>query len=125
MNLRRFPRLVLMLAVLAIALRALVPMGYMPETGKAFHVTICTMDGPQVLTVDKDFKPVPASHEAKPTKCEFSLLHHTPFAKAEAFAFILAAPFQERTSGHFVLNSAVRSRIIHAQAQPRAPPATV
>lgn len=126
MALSRFPRLLLMLALMAIFLRALVPAGYMPDMHRAdgFAMTICTMDGPQKIFVKNTDAPQ-SEHESVAKHCDFSLLSHTPYNAAAVVAFALAAPFEKMTSAQFVLNDIVHPVFVHAQARPRAPPVLV
>ena len=116
-------RLVLMIALIAVMLRAFVPVGYMPEMGKTFQITICSMEGPKTITVDEHSKPVSGEHHAKET-CAFSLLNHSPFNAEIAFAF--DAPFQVSFLQKIIARDQfVRSHVFNIVAQPRAPPVIV
>lgn len=86
----RTPVTLLLLAVLA--LRSLLPTGYMLQTadaatasGGAIEIVICTGSGPAVLTVDAEGKSVPQ----KPQHVEKGVC---PFAAAGAAALAAAEP---------------------------------
>ena len=79
------------LTLVLFALRALVPVGFMPDLGALGHgqvqIVICTGDGTRSLLVDEAGKPLADqdSHKA----------HHAadcPFSMASAKAFLLPAP---------------------------------
>lgn len=66
------------IVVTAIAVRGLVPTGYMPaQHGKnIFAMTICTLTGPQTVLVDENMKPTggktQTDHDATQKPCEFA-----------------------------------------------------
>jgi hypothetical protein len=71
-SLRKSPacRLAVRLAVLFFALRAVLPVGYMPDLGALGHgevrIVICTGNGTQALLVDESGKPVASQENSEP-----------------------------------------------------------
>ena len=118
-------RLLMMIALIAIMARSVIPGGYMPEmnSGKLFHITICTMDGPKIIAVDDKQHPVNSSHVAKET-CAFGLLNHSPFYALNAHFSFAAPVFIAATQTLSARNQFVRAHIVDNAAQPRAPPVT-
>ena len=121
------PRLILCFAILAILVRSMVPMGYMPEmgNGKIFHITICTMDGPKDIALDDKGQPASdTSHQVK-EKCAFSLLNHSPFNTHIATAYIVT-PYQHSALQRVIIKDHVaRHSVFYSPAQPRAPPVVI
>ena len=63
------------LLILAFALRALVPAGFMlaPSAVGEMTVVLCTGHGPQTITLDADGKPVPATpKQSQHTNCAYA-----------------------------------------------------
>jgi len=113
----------MMIALVALILRALVPAGYMPDMdGKVFHVTICTIDGPQEIAVDGKMQPV-ADHPVK-EKCAFALLGHSPMSFNLDVAFVIT-PYQISELQRLVFKDQAVRRIAYEVAQPRGPPVAV
>jgi hypothetical protein len=85
--------LLLWLAALALAVRVLVPAGYMPAEGKGFEITLCTGDGMVAAWVD-DHGNVHKGQKAPDGKsdhpCAFSGIG--ALAEAEASAGAVALP---------------------------------
>ncbi|HPG89666.1 MAG TPA: hypothetical protein PLD46_08425 [Hyphomicrobium sp.] len=81
------------LLLLAFCLRALVPVGYMPDLRATaaghFKVVVCSASGTKSITLDKDGIPVPdrgAPHRDEP--CAFSTLTHSAVTLFDVVAFI-------------------------------------
>lgn len=116
------------LVLVALLLRSVIPMGYMPDisSGKVFHVTICTINGPENIALDKDMQPVEkqsGQHDIK-EKCAFALLTHSPMH--EFVTASLMTPYQVvKTQKLIFKDQAVRQSVLHRLAQPRAPPVVV
>ncbi len=67
-------RLLTPLLVLVLALRTLVPAGFMlASVGGEMTMVICTGHGPQMITLDADGKPAPAkSHHSDSSLCPYA-----------------------------------------------------
>lgn len=128
MLLLRLPRLIMLVFLLAFAVRALVPAGYMPDlhSDKAFHMVICSIDGPVTIEVDSKFSPssAPAKHVAK-DKCEFASLTHSPFAKTTMQSFVIVLKTAAIAAQGIVSDLVTPQRERYAQSQPRAPPVLI
>jgi len=61
-------------AMLAVALRILVPIGFMPDPSARafFDLVICTGEGPLVIDRSAPFVPTPSEHEVRHHKCTFA-----------------------------------------------------
>jgi hypothetical protein len=119
-------RLILMIALVAVMLRALIPAGYMPETGsgKTFQITICSMEGPKMITVDEKSQPVSGDHHHAKETCPFSILNHSPF-NAQIASIVFDTPARTAALQQIIAHDQfVRSHIFNPIAQPRAPPVT-
>lgn len=117
-----------LVAVLAIAARAMVPAGYMPNIGgDTFKMVICSLEGAKTITVDKDFNPVssPSSHDTAKEKCEFSILSHAPFTDTPMLAFATALHQQTKVKLGLREHLVTVSFQIPAQSRPRAPPVVI
>jgi hypothetical protein len=69
------------LFILAFALRALVPVGFIlaPSAVGEMTVVLCTGHGPQTITFDADGKPVPATPKQNPhTLCAYASVGGLP-----------------------------------------------
>ena len=68
---------ILGLVSLALILRALIPLGYMPNLASLangqIQMVVCTGSGPQMVTVAGDFDPLKKTHPADTTKTEHGL----------------------------------------------------
>ena len=122
-------RVMLLFLLLAVVLRAVIPAGYMPDmSGKAFfQMTICTLNGPETITVDQDMQPIDA-HDTQADKqngCDFALLGHTTAHEFAVVDFIHFLPTISETSKRIAKDRAVRQSVLHRLAQPRAPPVAV
>jgi hypothetical protein len=102
-----------MLAVLA--LRLLIPVGFMPESGKPFSVTICHTDLPQPLSTHK-------GHSGNHLPCEHCTCVSAP-AGGPAADSVRVLPITPTVSTHVLLPKPLRIgvRLVRVQ-QPRAPP---
>jgi hypothetical protein len=120
-------RWMLFAVLVAVMVRALIPLGYMPDIkgAKHFQMVICSLDGPRTVTVDESFNPVGSSekpdHNAK-ERCDFALLQHSPALDAAIHHVMFTVPVPtgesvERTD-HQLPQTIVACRL----AQPRAPP---
>ena len=123
MRFSRPAQIILLFAIVAIALRALVPVGYMPDAhGKIFHVTICSMDGPKTIVMDAQNHPIKETPHVQKT-CDFSLLSHTPGMAATMAVFAQHIHFKELIiAGRSAQETPLR-QLRYTQAQPRGPPA--
>ena len=88
---RRACRVMARLTLLVFALRALVPVGFMPDLGALGHgqvqIVLCTGDGTRSLLVDEAGRPLADQGSGK--------VHHAadcPFSMASAKAFLPPAP---------------------------------
>jgi hypothetical protein len=123
----RLTRFILLVAIVAILARAVIPTGYMPETGngKTFQMTICSMEGSKTITVDDKFHPVSSDHHAAKETCPFSILTHSPFDNDVA-AISFDAPYQiAATQKIAARDQFVRRHVFYSLAQPRAPPVSI
>lgn len=98
---------IVLLAVLA--LRSLLPAGYMVQAGHAsggssFEIVICTGTGTQLLTVDADGQPAPV----KPQHVDNGLC---PFAAAGAAALAAASP------DHSLAGQTEYAAVVHTLAE--------
>ena len=69
------------LFILAFALRALVPAGFMlaPSAVGEMTVVLCTGHGPQTIALDADGKPVPATpKQSQHTRCAYASVGGLP-----------------------------------------------
>lgn len=127
---RRSARLAaIYIALAAMMLRALLPIGWMPNTAGAqgTPIMLCTIDGPVHILIGSNGQPI----KQKPAPADGH--HHDvcPFGAAPHFAtpvpaLALAAP---TAAAHFA-NFAVEPNIIggaqrYSQQAPRAPPSLV
>jgi hypothetical protein len=115
------------LALLAVLVRALIPLGYMPSMAQkdgTFQMVVCSLDGPKTVTVQTDFDPqsIPEHTEQAQEHCVFALLGHTPCIEGHAHYFAInafwaqdAAIFYDYAFGH-------HSHTLSGQVQARAPP---
>lgn len=121
------PRFVIILALLAVLVRAMIPMGYMPDPGrgKTFQMTICSMEGPKTVTVDDKFHPVNDHHEIAKDHCPFSIASHSPYTVAMD-QLTIDAPYQIATLQQLKAHDQfMRFHVYDNAAQPRAPPVIV
>jgi hypothetical protein len=120
--LRRFPALLL---IVALALRGLVPAGFMlaPAADGTFSVVVCTVHGPVVVDVDRDGQPVKPGPGSAGALCVFA-------ASAPAVA-ALALPELPRPALAGIadrqkpLRETLVSRSIRALPPARGPPVAV
>lgn len=90
-------RLLTQLLVLTLALRCLVPAGFMLESaGGEMLLVICTGQGPQTITLDADGKPVPE----KPRHSDTGLC---PYASIGATAPNDGAPKTLESTTHYAV----------------------
>jgi len=117
-------RFIILFALIAVMLRALIPAGYMPEMGKTFQITICSLEGSKTITVDEKSRPVSGHHEAKEI-CVFSLINHSPF-NAEVASIVFDTPYQITVLQQIIAHDQfIRTHVFNSIAQPRAPPVTI
>lgn len=128
MSLRNACRCIALWVLLGVfALRALVPVGYMPDFGSlaegTLEVVICTGVGSKTIVLDDAGKPVPSKHTGKVDHpCAF-----TGMAAAAAPAADLELVAQGYDARHFVspvLNHHVLRRL-GSVLGPRGPPSLV
>lgn len=118
---------IVMLAVTAVLLRALIPVGYMPdlESTKGFEMVICTASGAQTIAADANYDPLhktPVHHAHK--LCDFALTHINGQAVAlQSFALLVLALATAYLTSRKEFTLA-RRRYYSAQS-PRAPPISV
>lgn len=126
----RLSRFVLLLMLVAMAIRGVIPAGYMPDAGhqgRLFQITICTINGPQSVTLDDRMHPVdhPAQKQAHKSGCAFGLLNHLAFGEMPGAAFLVVpypvAQDQQIVSRDVRISFSELFRI----AQPRGPPVIV
>lgn len=72
-------RRVVLFVMLVFLLRALVPAGFMPDTGRkdGFSMVICTADGPQIIQTGEMFQPDALDHDGSSGKHEGPAAHDT------------------------------------------------
>jgi hypothetical protein len=111
------------LALAAMVLRALLPAGWMPGASAGTPLVVCTMNGPELLALGADGKPL--KHQPADAR------HHEmcPFAAAAALAAPSAAA-EPALPGHAVRGAQDIARTYvftgagsYAPQSPRAPPA--
>lgn len=119
-------RVLAVIALAAMMLRALLPDGWMPASSASAGtlLTICTMNGPVRVAVGEDGQPQkqPAKHDSRS--------HETcPFAAAQHFAAPVSVPSVALPSLAFlspyanVADTAFGARDLYAPQSPRGPPA--
>lgn len=122
-------RIVMMIALAAIMLRVLIPVGYMPDvaSGKLFTMTICTIHGPQQVTLDDKFNPVSKSSlpHGEQKECPFSVLQnaalHDDFVGQAFTAAFDLKPAKQPLADYIIL----AKDVCECASQPRAPPAAI
>jgi hypothetical protein len=106
MRSHRFSGFVILVACIAIMLRAAVPAGFMPDVGgKAFTMVICSLEGNKTLAVGDDLNPFAPKHKTAEKPCDFSIAKTfsadtgvTPFAAVLVLGFLfLLLPHERRT----------------------------
>lgn len=126
----RLSRFVLLLMLVAMAIRGVIPAGYMPDAGhqgRLFQITICTINGPQSVTLDDKMHPVdhPVQEQIHKNDCAFWLLNHLAFGEMPVAAFVVvpyaALKDQRIVSREMPMHPAALFR----HAQPRGPPVIV
>jgi hypothetical protein len=113
------------IAILAVLLHALLPVGWMPNTtgsGSSF-ITICSMNGPTQIEVGNDGQPVKKhqpAHDGTHQICPFAVAaHFAPPAKAIVPALVALVYAADRQIGYSYL---LASPTHHSPQAPRAPP---
>lgn len=123
MSIPALPRCFFLFVLCAVLLRAVLPAGYMPQTGHAFKMVICTERGAQEVAVKGDFDPFrkPVHKSGKP--CEFSLVTlDAPLAGSVVMDDVQG---QKNISYIFSQYDLLRFARLKGQTQSRAPPALV
>jgi hypothetical protein len=116
----------MLLVMLALLVRAFIPLGYMPgmaKTDGTFQMVVCSLDGPKTITVDLAFDPESSEkHEAaSQDHCVFALLGHiTPCDDNGLYA--ARASLNDSTLLVSLDDQYTPSVRLAGQAQPRAPP---
>ncbi|HEY1708593.1 MAG TPA: DUF2946 family protein [Rhizomicrobium sp.] len=116
-------------ALVAMLVHALIPVGWMPSQGGAAGVPIalCTMDGPARMVVDQSGRPV----KQKPVQddrhrhdiCPFAAAPH--FASPTTIASVAAPTAIDAIASLFVSSARPDLRPNYSSQAPRAPPVTV
>jgi hypothetical protein len=127
-----FSLYVVLCLILAVMLRAMIPVGYMPDlkTNQPFKIVVCTLNGPKTVIVDSSFDPAAkGDHRSYPSikdhngPCDFSIntafISNTPytFTVAEQIAFLKRVPVLK--------TDAVTTNWFFGNAASRAPPVFV
>jgi hypothetical protein len=113
-----FRSVVCTLALSAMLLRALLPVGWMPEAGGAALV-ICTADG-HATTPPAREHPLP---DRGKDICPFAAV--APFAPAPATPLVLAIPQQQERLRFSFAQTHFRAAASYRAQSPRAPPVAV
>ncbi|WP_435641747.1 DUF2946 family protein [Micavibrio aeruginosavorus] len=111
------------LVVLAVFVRAMVPVGYMPgdRDDGTFTMVICSGFGTQTITVDEHGQPITGEQQQSGEHCPFAPVLASDVPEPVTLAAINApySVFVEIWSDH------IRDRHAVARASSRAPPAFV
>jgi hypothetical protein len=122
---KRFRHIAIHLALAAMMLRALVPVGWMPNTTGASgsFFTICTMDGPVHLADQHDQgKHTPDDGQHGHDECPFAAAPH--FAAPLTVAKLALPSYFGRFSNPPSTAAAVVQLAVYQPQSPRAPPRT-
>ncbi len=113
----------LLAAMLALAVRLLVPPGFMPDrTADGWTITVCTGHGVAELIIDRDGKPV-KSTPSEANVCPFALLA-SPLSPAVLWGFAFAAAYF-LTSGINIRPLTVIGALVRWRPPAHAPPVFV
>ncbi len=127
---KRFFAITVLCLMLAITLRAMVPVGYMPDlkASQPFKMVVCTLNGPKTVIIDGDFNP--QGHEShKDQKSENEHKAPCDFSINTAFTDNAISPIVALTDD-FGIEKTTLSRIsdinslwFFGNSASRAPPA--
>lgn len=118
---RRFHIAALHVAIIAMLLRALLPVGWMPDFSGAAAFTICTVDGSgHHSDASSSGKPAPDDSRHSHDECPFAAVPHVA---APALAGHLSAPVPTGSEADALDHAGLSDLSRHYQPHsPRAPP---
>lgn len=112
------------LALVLFALRALLPVGFMPDIGLlkqgGFQIVLCTAQGPTAITVDADGAPIDRDGGQDPADAAFA--KDCPFGTAFAKAFDVPAAIATAVLSVPTASATATSRVFHLRPPSHGPP---